>query len=117
MRSWPPRWVPRRCDTTPRAGPWTPTTSDLRLAVLESGHDRVSRLALRLMSRFSQDDPTDILKVVFYRTQFFGTPFSDLVHDALRGPSFWYVGERELFASFTSQTTQCPFCTTVHRDF
>jgi uncharacterized peroxidase-related enzyme len=89
----------------------------MRLAILESGHDRVSGLALWLMSRFSRDDVTDILKVVFYRTQFFGTPFSDLVHDALRGPSFWSVGERELFASFTSHTNDCPFCTAVHRDF
>jgi uncharacterized peroxidase-related enzyme len=89
----------------------------MRLAVLDSGHDRVSGLALRLMSRFFRDDTTDILKLVFYRTQFFGTPFSDLVHDALRGRSFWTVGERELFASYTSQTNECPFCTTVHRDF
>lgn len=90
----------------------------VRLAILDSGHDRVSGLGLRLMSLVMRDDATDILKVVFYRTHYFGTPFSDLVDRVLRGsPSFWTVGERELFASYTAQTNQCPFCATVHRDF
>jgi hypothetical protein len=27
----------------------------------------------------------------------------------MRGPSEWTVGERELFAAFTSRLNQCPF--------
>jgi hypothetical protein len=27
----------------------------------------------------------------------------------MRGPSEWRVGERELFAAFTSRLNQCPF--------
>ena len=35
----------------------------------------------------------------------------------MRGPSSWTVGERELFAAFTSSRNQCQFCTTAHQAF
>jgi hypothetical protein len=31
------------------------------------------------------------------------------VHEALRGPSEWSVGERELFAAYTSKLNHCRF--------
>ena len=40
---------------------------------------------------------------------FFGTPFSETLDHAMRGPSEWSAGERELFAGFTSLLNQCPF--------
>ena len=89
----------------------------MRLAVLTSGHDRPTTLFLGLMKRLTRSELPQIVWVTCYRHRFFGTPFSDLVHDVMRGPSFWTVGERELFAAYTSKTNDCPFCATAHRWF
>ena len=51
----------------------------------------------------------DVLKVMTYRPEFFGSPYCDLLQDVMRGPSDWSPGERELFAAFTSRLNQCPF--------
>jgi hypothetical protein len=51
----------------------------------------------------------DIVRVLSYRPQFFGIPFSQCLEDVMRGPSEWSVGERELFAAFVSRKNQCPF--------
>lgn len=52
---------------------------------------------------------SDIQRVLTYRSEFFGTPMSILTQSVLRGPSDWLVGERELFAAFTSSLNRCPF--------
>ncbi|GHO84819.1 hypothetical protein KSZ_28250 [Dictyobacter formicarum] len=52
---------------------------------------------------------SDIRRVLTYRSEFFGTPMSILTQAVLRGPSYWSVGERELFAAFTSSLNRCPF--------
>jgi len=39
----------------------------------------------------------------------FGRPFSAALDAAMRGPSEWSPGERELFAGFVSSLNQCPF--------
>lgn len=51
----------------------------------------------------------DIHRVLSYRPEMFGTPFSLCLEDVMRGPSDWSVGERELFAAFVSRKNQCPF--------
>ena len=51
----------------------------------------------------------DIVRVLSYRPQFFGIPFSQCLEDVMRGPSEWSIGERELFAAFVSRKNQCPF--------
>jgi hypothetical protein len=55
------------------------------------------------------EQPTGVRKTLHYRPELFGRPFSDLLQRALRGPSEWSPGERELFAAFTSLLNQCPF--------
>lgn len=62
--------------------------------------------AIRLASR---SGPPDVVKTLLYRPEFFGRLFSRLVHQAMRGPSEWSVGERELFAAYTSKLNQCVF--------
>ena len=52
---------------------------------------------------------SDIIRTLMYRSDLFGAPFSEAVHQALRGPSDWRVGERELFAAFVSYQNHCPF--------
>lgn len=87
----------------------------MRLAVLDTGHDRPAALTLRLMSRLTRSDPPEIVSLGCYRHRFFGTPFFDFVQELMRGQSFWTVGERELFAAHTSKTNECPSCATGHR--
>ncbi|HZP74065.1 MAG TPA: hypothetical protein VFA97_11885 [Gaiellaceae bacterium] len=50
-----------------------------------------------------------VVKTLLYRPELFGGPFSETLHDAMRGPSEWSPGERELFAGFTSHLNQCLF--------
>jgi hypothetical protein len=52
---------------------------------------------------------SDIGQALQYRPELFGGPFSDLLQSMMRGPSEWTVGERELFAAFSSSLRQCPF--------
>jgi uncharacterized peroxidase-related enzyme len=56
----------------------------------------------------------DVVRVLSYRPEMFGTPFSICLEDVMRGPSEWSVGERELFAAFVSRKNQCPFWTASH---
>jgi hypothetical protein len=50
-----------------------------------------------------------VVKTLHYRPELFGRPFSDALDRAMRVPSDWSAGERELFAAFTSLLNQCPF--------
>jgi hypothetical protein len=52
---------------------------------------------------------SDIGQALQYRPELFGGPFSELLQVMMRGPSEWTVGERELFAAFSSSLRQCPF--------
>jgi hypothetical protein len=53
--------------------------------------------------------PLGVLKTINYRPELFGRPFSAPLDLAMRGPSDWSTGERELFAAFVSSLNQCPF--------
>ena len=57
----------------------------------------------------SGQEPLGVVKTLLYRPELFGTPFSEELHEVMRGPSDWSPGERELFAAFTSLLNQCPF--------
>ena len=83
----------------------------MRLHTVETGHRLPQKLILRMIRLVSRDphQPVDILKTVMYRPEFFGKPYSSLVHAVLRGPSSRTVGERELFAAFTSRKNECQF--------
>ena len=49
-----------------------------------------------------------------YRPEFLGTHLKALTHEAMRGPSGWSVGERELMAAFVSKTNNCEYCIQAH---
>jgi hypothetical protein len=53
--------------------------------------------------------PLGVLKTLNYRSELFGRPYSDALDLAMRGPSDWSPGERELFAAFVSSLNQCVF--------
>lgn len=81
----------------------------MRLATVERGHGLGARLFLGLIRKMSKKEPADVLKTLYYRPDFFGAAYSDLVQECMRGPSEWSVGERELFAAYVSRLNQCPF--------
>ena len=56
----------------------------------------------------------DVVKLVKYRAEFYGGPMQGVTHEAMRGPSTWSVGDRELIAAFVAKTNQCEFCTKAH---
>jgi hypothetical protein len=81
----------------------------LRLAVVDSGHAAPEAAILDEIRERSGQEPLGVVKTLLYRPELFGTPFSEVLHEAMRGPSDWSPGERELFAAFTSLLNQCPF--------
>ena len=81
----------------------------MRLASLDSGHRVGARLKLMLFRVFTRRKPPDVVKMLLYRPEKFGGPYSKMLHALMRGPSEWSAGERELFAAFVSRQNQCPF--------
>ena len=81
----------------------------MRLAVVDSGHAAPEAAILDEIRERSGQEPLGVVKTLLYRPELFGTPFSEVLHEAMRGPSDWSPGERELFAAFTSLLNQCPF--------
>jgi len=47
------------------------------------------------------------IKVNYYRRDFYGRPMREVLHGAMRGPSGWSVGDRELMAAFVSKMNEC----------
>jgi hypothetical protein len=67
-------------------------------------------MRLKIIEQILKDTPTsDIRRTLTYRSDVFGQPFSAYLQTALRGPSDWSVGERELFAAFVSRKNQCDY--------
>jgi hypothetical protein len=54
-------------------------------------------------------NPIGVVKTLHYRPEVFGRPYSGVLDVAMRAPSDWSAGERELFAAFVSSLNQCPF--------
>ncbi len=81
----------------------------MRLSVLERGHRLKEKLVLTMIRVVSGAPPVDVIKVLMYRPERFGRPFSAWIQSSLRGPSEWSVGERELFAAFVSRLNACRF--------
>jgi uncharacterized peroxidase-related enzyme len=89
----------------------------VRLALFDTGQDLPTRMTFAAMRRVAKAEVPAVIQVSSYRHRYFGTPFHAQVQDLLRGPSSWTVGERELFAAFTSARNQCRFCTSAHGAF
>ncbi|WP_412539979.1 peroxidase-related enzyme [Longispora sp. K20-0274] len=86
----------------------------MRLRVLDQGHRPRQRLALRLMRLLSRTAPDPVVQVSLYRPELFGQAWMRFVESAMRGPSEWTEGERELFGAFVSRLNACEFCVGVH---
>jgi hypothetical protein len=81
----------------------------MRLTAIRRGNRWPNRLFLGLVGKLARMDPPDVVRTITYRSGFFGGPYSALLQSVMRGPSAWTVGERELFAAYTSYLNLCPF--------
>jgi hypothetical protein len=81
----------------------------MRLAVVDHGHAPAEAAVLGEIRERSGAEPLGVVKTLLYRPELFGRAFSEALDDAMRGPSEWSPGERELFAAFTSLVSHCPF--------
>jgi AhpD family alkylhydroperoxidase len=86
----------------------------MRLQILDSGHGFGTKALFALIRTASRQPVLDVIKLVKYRADFYGAPMSKVTHEAMRGPSTWSVGDRELMAAFIAKTNQCEFCTKAH---
>jgi hypothetical protein len=81
----------------------------MRLAIVSGGHPLRTRLAMLVRRVLTRRRVPDIVRTLLYRPSSFGKPISVWTQAVMRGDSEWSVGERELFAAFTSHLNQCRF--------
>jgi uncharacterized peroxidase-related enzyme len=86
----------------------------MRLEVLDKGHSFGTRVLFSIIRMASRQPVLDVIKLVKYRPEFYGAPMQKVTHEAMRGPSEWSVGDRELMAAVVSQTNDCEWCTKAH---
>jgi uncharacterized peroxidase-related enzyme len=84
----------------------------MRLAILDRGHNLRAKAILALIRLVSRQPVVDAVKLAFYRPDFYRA--SGLTQEAMRGPSAWSVGDRELMAAFVSKVNHCQFCIAAH---
>ena len=87
----------------------------MKLRGIQEGAGVVHKLKLKFFELSLRVPPSDVVRVLFYRSAFFGAPMRAYFHNLLRGRSEWTVGERELFAAFASHCNECTFCTSAHK--
>src|SRR5262249_6930991 len=111
-RSWcAPRSARRRGSTTRRSRPskLRPRRASMRLPILDSGHGFGAKALFAFIRAVSRQPVPDVLKLMKYRPDFLGVLLQKITHEAMRGPSEWSVGDRELMAAFVSRINACEF--------
>lgn len=86
----------------------------MRLEVLNRGYGPGTKLLFALIRMFSGHPVPDAAKLVFYRPDFYGARAKEFTHEAMRGPSAWSVGDRELMAAYVSKVNKSAFCIGAH---
>jgi uncharacterized peroxidase-related enzyme len=86
----------------------------MRLREVERGDGIVNRLLIRFLSMALGMRLPDAARVAFYHKDFFGRPMGAWTQAAMRGPSTWSVGERELMATMVAKWNSCSFCVGAH---
>ena len=80
----------------------------MRLQKVHAGHPLADRAMLGMMRLVIGHAP-GVVRTLLYRKEFFGSHWSRLTQQVMRGPSAWTVGEREIFAAVVSRFNQCVF--------
>jgi uncharacterized peroxidase-related enzyme len=86
----------------------------MRLREIERGDSLASWLLIAFISMVSRMRLPDAARVAFYHRDF-GGPLAAWTQAAMRGPSTWTVGERELIAAMVAKWNSCTFCLGAHR--
>jgi uncharacterized peroxidase-related enzyme len=86
----------------------------MRLEILNTGYSFGTKILFRIVRLFSGYPMPDAARLVFYRSDFYGNPMKKFTQQAMRGPSSWSVGDRELMAAYISKLNQCTFCIGAH---
>lgn len=86
----------------------------MRLDILDHGYRPGTRLLFALIRLFSGHPVPDAARLVFYRPGFYGDKAKAFTHEAMRGPSAWSVGDRELMAAYVSKVNGSAFCVGAH---
>jgi uncharacterized peroxidase-related enzyme len=86
----------------------------MRLKILTSGYGFGTKVLFALIHAVSRQPVPDAAKLVFYRPDFYGALMKEFTQEAMRGPSTWSVGDRELMAAFVSKMNACEFCIGAH---
>ena len=86
----------------------------MRLREIDRGDSIFNRLLIGLISLVSGMRLPDAARVAFYHKDFFGRPMGAWTQAAMRGPSAWSVGDRELMAALVAKWNSCDFCVGAH---
>jgi len=86
----------------------------MRLAILDSGHGLRTKVLFAIIRVVSRLPVPDAIKTNRYRPDFYGLPMRVVTQEALRGPSAWSVGDRELMGACVSKMNECEVCTKTH---
>lgn len=86
----------------------------MRLRILDTGHGFGTKTLFALIRVVSRQPVLDVIKLVKYRADFYGGPMARVTQEAMRGPSTWSIGDRELMAAFVAKTNRCEFCIKAH---
>jgi uncharacterized peroxidase-related enzyme len=86
----------------------------MRLEILNRGYRPGTKLLFALIRLMSGHPVPDAAKLVFYRPDFYGARAKEFTHEAMRGPSAWTVGDRELMAAYVSKVNDSAFCVGAH---
>src|SRR5918996_1072977 len=86
----------------------------VRLDILNHGYGPGTKLLFALIRLFSGHPVPDAAKLVFYRPDFYGARAKEFTHEAMRGPSAWSIGDRELMAAYVSKVNESAFCIGAH---
>ncbi|MEO8843661.1 MAG: hypothetical protein ABI591_21350 [Kofleriaceae bacterium] len=81
----------------------------MRLDVLNTGHKLRHKLLFKMIRLISGHPAPDVVKLLMYRGEFFGTPMNEVFQETMRGPAEWAIAEREMMASYISKTNECEF--------
>jgi len=86
----------------------------MRLSILDKGHGLGPKMLFALIRAVSRQPVLDVIKLATYRPDFYGALAQGVTHEAMRGPSAWSVGDRELMAAFIAKSNECEWCTRAH---
>jgi uncharacterized peroxidase-related enzyme len=86
----------------------------MRLDILNRGYSPATKVLFALIRLFSGHPVPDAAKLVFYRPDFYGARAKEFTHEAMRGPSAWSVGDRELMAAYVSKVNESAWCVAAH---